>query len=272
MFRNHFAKILILLLFPEICIAGNIACIDIHDGIFKVRSLDGSLHTIIRTLEKQTEISGSNGVVKEYDIDWLSDCTYMLFNGRVVNGIDSMFLNIKDDTLINEITEVTKMWHKIRPTINEEPSKIELNLFKIDTSTLYRDLNQLEKFKEYTGASGGTLVGYNYVATFLQHSIDTNKFVFAFEEALPFGETSKFKLLDSVHFTIDCYQQFTTTNCRYNGKYDKEIVAVYCSDKADEDADIIKAWRFNKLTLKIEEVQTERVKYTVADRKRSAWD
>lgn len=148
----------------------------------------------------------------------------------------------------------------------------KLNLFKVDTTLLYRDFSELEKFKDYQGADrGGTLVGYNYIASYAQHSIDKAKYVIAFEEALVFDEKSKFKLFDNVYCTIDSNQTLATRNCRYNDAYDKEIVAIYTPNQGEE-ANIVKAWRFNKLTLKIEEVDIGKVKYKEADKNLSLWD
>lgn len=84
MLENLRTTILLLLILPEICLAGNIDYKDVQEGIFKSRTHDGGLNTIIRTKNKQTEISGKNGVIIEFDIEWTSDSTYLLFNQKVV--------------------------------------------------------------------------------------------------------------------------------------------------------------------------------------------
>jgi len=266
-------KIFILLFFPFLCQAGNIDCKDIREGLFKLESLDGSLYTIVRTKDKQTENVGKTGLVSEFDIKWTSNCSYILFNRRVLKGTDNMPPDFKIDTLYNEIVEVNGDKHKIVSSIKGYDMKIEAVLVKLDTTKLYRDLNEVEKFKNYNGTTkGGTLISDKYSIAYKQNSNDKTDFIIALEEVVSVDHKSKFKLLDYLFFKMELMQDLTTSNCRFNDKYDKEIVAIYISKNDNEEAKIIKAWRFNRETLKIETVDTSKVKYKVADENLFFWD
>ena len=266
-------KIFILLLFPFLCQAGNIDCKDIREGLFKLESEDGSLHTIVRTKAKQTENVGKTGLVSEYDIKWTSNCSYILFNRRVVIGKDNMPADFKIDTLYNEIVEITGDKHKIVSSIKGYDMKIEAILVKLDTTKLYRNLSEVEKFKQYDGSTkGGTLISDKYSIAYKQNSTDKTDFFIAFEEVLSVDHKSKFSLLDFLFFKMESTQDLTTSNCRFNDKYDKEIVAIYSSKNYNEEAQIIKAWRFNRQTLKIEVADISKVKYKVADKNLFFWD
>lgn len=266
---NHFIKSIILLLLPTACIAQTIECKEFKEGLYKAHGLYGSLNTIIRTNEKHTETWGKSGIVIEYDIRWTSECTYILFNREILKGIDSTYSITKEDTIYNEVIEKTKFWYKITSTLNDTGKKSIENYFLVDTLALYKDLNELEKLKDYNGPTGGgTFVGYNYAIKYKQHSSEINRYRFLFLEALIINDRSKFKVLDSFDCTLDTNQRITITNCRYNDKYDKEIAAIFISEKTADEACITLARRFNRLSLRIEEVNSDLVKYKLADKKR----
>ncbi|MES2655612.1 MAG: hypothetical protein V4620_08485 [Bacteroidota bacterium] len=267
-YRQIMTKIFILLLFPFLCQAGNIDCKDIKEGLFRLESEDGRLFTIVRTKNKQTENVGKTGVVSEFDIKWTSDCSYLLFNRRVVKGKDNMPIGFKMDTVYNEIIEVKGDKHKVVSSMRGYEMKIETMLIKLDTTQLYRDLNEIEKFKQYYGSTEvETLISEKYSIVYKQNSIDKTDFLIAFEEVFSVDHKSKIKLHDYLFFKMESIQDLTMSNCRFNDKYDNEIVAVYYSKNDNEEAKIINAWRFNRATLKIETLDISKVKYKVADKK-----
>jgi hypothetical protein len=262
----------LLFLIPVVTFPGGIDCKQMQQGIFKLHGLYGSLNTVVRTQEKQTEIWGQSGLVLEYDICWTSDCTYWLSNRKVLKGKDSLIKGNPSDTLYCEISPENEYWHKVT-SIDTSGQTKDASYFHVDTSTVYRDLGDLEKLKEYTGKQGGgSFVGYNYAVSYKQHAADTSQYIIAFLEALMVHDRSKFKLLDYVCWTVDSNQRIATSNCRFNDKFDKEVIAVYSSGDAGKEATIVKAWRFNKRRLKIEEVNCEEVKFKEADRAVPLWD
>ena len=260
-------RFIILLILPGFCTAEKITCNNFREGIYKVHGLYGSLNVIVRTNEKQIETSGKSGIIVEYNIRWTSECTYQLFNRHVISGNEIITTISNKDTLYNEIVELNKDWHKIVFTLNGWEPKVEENYFNVDTSLAYKDLNELEKLKEYNGPTiGATFLSYNYATTYKQYSNVLNKYVIAFLECLMFGEKSKFKIIDTINCTLDTNQKISISNCRYNDKYDNEIIVIYDSANPNEEARIIKSWRFNTVRLKIEEIDINTVKYKEADK------
>lgn len=257
----------ILLLFPFLCQAIEINCDSLKVGLFKLNSEDNSLHTITRTKEKQTENISKTGLISEFDIKWTSNCTYLLYNRRVISGKDNIPEGFKIDTLYNEIIEITGDSHKTISYMKGYDFKVEATLVKIDTLALYRDISNIEKFKEYNGTTrGGTLIGDNHSVAYRQNTLDKQEYIIAFQETFSINHKAKFKLLDYVKFKMKENENLATSNCRFNDKYDKEVIAIYTSKNEKEEAKIKKAWRFNRHTLKIEPVDKSKVKYKVADK------
>jgi hypothetical protein len=265
-------RLIILLILPAISYAGTLNCKDIRQGVFKSHDIYGSLHTIVRTNEKQRETIGMTGTIIEYDIHWTSDCTFQLLNGKIIRGSDSIIYVNNSDTIFNEVKEANSYWHRILSCVNGCFPGTEINLFSVDTINTYKDFDSLGYFGEYNGAKrGATFVGYNYAVIYRQHSTDTSKFLFSFTEVLSVNNTSKYKLLDNIFLVLDTNQKITLGNCRFNENYDKEILAIYISNNPNKDAFIIRAWRFNKLSMKIEEVNVNKVKFKEADKRISFW-
>jgi len=262
-----------LLVMPVMSYAGEINCNDIHQGIFKTHGLYSSLNTIIRTEDKQVEIKGRSAVVLEYDICWTSDCSFMLYNRKIVRGRDSLLQGEATDTIYNVVQFSNGYFHSVISSVKGDTTSMKVTYFNIDTTRVYRELHELDKLSECVGPTGGgTFLGYNYAVSYKQHSPDDNDYTIVFLEALPVGKESRFKLLDYVSCTVEELNGIAISNCRYNGKYDNEIIALYCSDNEKEEAMIIKAWRFNKLSLRIEEVKPEKVQYKEEDRLVPMWE
>jgi hypothetical protein len=270
-FKIYVLSVLSVLFIHGNSVAGNINCPEAKRGIFKVRSRDGSLHTVVRNEQVQTETSARTGNVIQSDIQWTSDCSFILFNRRLLRGSDSLKYDLKYDTLYNEIKEDNGYWETISSTYKD--STYKTTFFRIDTLKMYSDLTELDQFREYKGGkSSGTFASYNYVISCVQHPVDKSKYILAYEEALPIGNSTKYKLLDNVFCTLDSNLRITTVNCRYNDMYDKEIVAMYYSTNKKTEALIVKSWRFSKASLKIEEVPVQKVKYKEADKYLTIWE
>ena len=236
-----------------------------------MHSRDGSLHTIIRNNNLQTETSGRTANVIQSNIQWTSDCSFYLYNRCLLRGSDSLNFDFVYDTLYNVITEANNSWETITSTYHD--STFVTNYFKLDTTKMYTDLQDMEQFKEYKGGqSSGTFSTYNYVISCVQHPVDKSKYLMAFEEALLVGATTKYKLLDYIFCTLDSNLRIATVNCRYDDLYDKEVVALYYSNNKKGEAIIIKSWRFSKAALKIVELPVQEVKYKESDKYLIIWD
>lgn len=266
-------KIFTLILLPFLCQAGNIGRRDIRDVFFKLKTEDKSLQPIFKTKDKQTQNVGKIALFGEFDIKWTSGCSHILYNRRVIADKDSMTANFNMEALYNEIVKVNGNKRKNFSSIKGYDMKIEAAFIKLDTLKLYRELSEVDEFKNYNGSTkGGILISDKYSISYKQNTNDTEDFLIAFEEIPSIEHKSKFKLLDYLFFKMESEQDLITSNCRFNDKYDKEIVAIYTSKNDNEEAKIIKAWRFNRQTLKIEVVDIEKVKYKVADKNLFFWD
>lgn len=99
----------------------NIDCGDLADGKFRTKNANGSLTTITRKGNKQTEDYNNGERVSEFDVTWLSECEYIVFNRRVISGIDPWpemnsdtlmisIIDIKEDYYLTESEMLSKGW------------------------------------------------------------------------------------------------------------------------------------------------------------------
>jgi hypothetical protein len=245
------------------------SCKNIREGTFKL--VDNSVYTIVRSAKTQMENDARTGKVSIMDIKWLADCSYILFNRRVVKGTDDMPPGMID-TLYNEIKNINGSSHIVSSTVKKYGT-FEATLVKVEDSLLYRDIKDLPAFKEYNGTTwGGTLIDDNYSVAYRQKTNNKKDFVIAFEETYSINHSAKFRLLDTVYTKIEDNQSIATKNCRFNDKYDPEIIAIYSSKNDNKESKIIKAWRCNRKTLKMEIVDSKKIKYKVADESLFLWN
>ena len=88
-----------------IVFSGSRNCRSVREGTFRIES----------------------GVVSEYKIKWTSDCSYILFDRKVIKGVD--ILHTKD-TLYCTIIAVTGKEHKVRSYFKGHESA-EFTLVKV---------------------------------------------------------------------------------------------------------------------------------------------
>ena len=243
-------------------------CKDIREGTFKL--VDKSTYTIVRSAKMQMENDTRTGLVSTMDIKWLTDCTYILFNRRVIKGVDDMPPGMID-TLYNEIKSISGNSHVAVSTV-KKLGTFEARLVKVEDSLLFRDIRDLPAFKEYVGETwGGTLIDDNYSIAYRQKGNNSNAFVIAFEETYSIHHGAKFRLVDTAFTKIEQSQSIAISNCRFKDKYDPEIVVIYSSENDKNEAKIIKAWRCNRQTLKMEMVDIKNIKFKVADKDLFIW-
>jgi hypothetical protein len=106
----------------------NLTCKDFYSGSFELDSVDKTTHKIIRTEKKQIEILESKGTEVEFDIQWLDDCKYMLFNRHVIKGVDNDPLN--KDTLYSQISDLDENSCKVTSWFKWS-SKSECKMVKV---------------------------------------------------------------------------------------------------------------------------------------------
>jgi hypothetical protein len=98
-------------------------CKTLRTGSFRLESPDGNLYTITRMKDKQLEHTNSTGKLTEYQLQWTSDCNYILYNRRVLKGKDAY--NVQIDTFFNVITEVQGDMHKVMTSTRQYDYKME---------------------------------------------------------------------------------------------------------------------------------------------------
>ncbi|PCH98633.1 MAG: hypothetical protein COB85_01105 [Bacteroidetes bacterium] len=246
-------------------------CNTFKTGIFKL--VDYGVYTIVRSDNKQRENDALTGLISEMDIKWLTDCTYILFNRKVIKGVDKAPPKMNLDTFYNEIIHIDGNRYTVATTFKKLDFTAEAILVKVDSSSLFRDISDLPEFKEFNGTTrGGTLIDVNYSVAYRQKTEKKNEYLLAFEEVFTIDHRGSFLLLDTTTFQMKAKQYIATSDCRYDGKQDKEIVAIYASNNDNEEAKIIRAWRVNRKTLKIEGVEIGKVKYKVADNNLFYWN
>jgi hypothetical protein len=246
-------------------------CSKFKTGVFKLD--DFSVYTIQRSAHKQIENDIKTGSITALDIKWLTDCTYILFNPRVIKGVDDIPEEFKTDTMYNEIRNINENSFEVVTTTKKHSFESKTTIVKVDDSLLYRNMTKLPKFKDYNGnAWGGTVLDDNYAIAYSQSTNNKKRFAFVFEEVYSIDNKGMFRLLDNIFFDKEDNQSIATSNCRYNEKYDPEIMVVYSSKNDSKESKIIKAWRCNRKTLKIEIVDSKNVKYKVEDKNRHQWD
>lgn len=246
-------------------------CSNFKTGVFKL--VDNSVYTIQRSEHKQIENDIRTGSITALDIKWLTDCTYILFNPKALKGEDDIPSEFKTDTLYNEIKNINGNSHIVVSTSKKYKFETQTTIVKVEDSLLYRNIKDLPAFKEYNGTSwGSTALDDNYAIDYRQKTNSKNEFVFVFEETYSINHRGMFRLLDNVFASKKNNQSIATRNCRFNEKFDPEIIAIYSSKNDEKEAKIIKAWRCNRKTLKIEIVDTKNIKYKVSDNSLNLWN
>jgi hypothetical protein len=152
-------NLFILLLLPFLCQADDIACKNVKEGIFKLESLDGGIHTITRTKNKQIENVGKTGLISEFDLKWITECSYILYNRRVIKGTDEWPAEINADTLFNEIVEISGDKHKVVSIMKKFDMKVEATLIKLEqTESSFIDNFKTSKWKSLSNFNDSTIL------------------------------------------------------------------------------------------------------------------
>ncbi len=106
-------------------------CKDFQKGTFELNSDDDNIYTIIRKGDKQIEKDGKTGTISEFEIKWLDDCNYILFNRKVTMGTD-LYPASKVDTLYNEVIEINGDFFKVKSRMIGYEFEAESVLKKIE--------------------------------------------------------------------------------------------------------------------------------------------
>jgi hypothetical protein len=104
-------------------------CENLKIGTFTLNGENGTIFTIVRENNIQTEYSNNSEIAIQYDINWTSNCSYEIFNRKVIGEIDS---NIEhSDTLKFEIIKIEGNKHCVKSKFKDIEEIYENTLTKI---------------------------------------------------------------------------------------------------------------------------------------------
>ncbi|UZR95273.1 hypothetical protein [Chondrinema litorale] len=86
-------------------------CTDIKTGTFKISNQETGTHIITRTKNKQVEEHLERNVKVRYKVNWLDNCTYQLYDRKVLKG--DKYGDSKNDTLTVNITNITTEFYEV---------------------------------------------------------------------------------------------------------------------------------------------------------------
>lgn len=249
-------------------------CKGVRTGIFQFLGYNGGVFTIIRTDSNQFEMNSKQAQHSYMKIKWLTNCQYVLFDRTEYNWGK----NPEKDTTVKEIYNIVYKFESpdkyfVKTYVPNFPDTIETTFRKLDPSKYYNNIFQLSEFSEFKNSKsyGQTMLGEIHSIDYYESNRTRNKYLITFETTYQAEKLNWTRLLDSRIIYITDGQSITNSNCRFKGEYDDEILAVYSSTNEDKEASIIKAYRFNRQTEKIEPVDIKFVQYKEIDRQRIKW-
>lgn len=248
-------------------------CKDFKTGVYQYLGKNGGVYTIIRTDTNQFERNTKEAKHTYVKIKWLSDCQYVLFDRTVYK-----WGNAVKDTTTKELYNTIYKFEQpnkyfVKTYYQGSTDTIQTILKKFDTSQSYNNLFQLSGFSAYKNSKsfGQQVLGENYSIDYYENTSINNKYLITFETTYQAEQLNWSRLLDSTTIDIAEGQHITNSNCRFKGAFDDEIIAVYTSINKDKEALIIKAFRCNRQTEKIEPVDINLVQFKESDRFRIKW-
>jgi len=249
-------------------------CNEFKTGIFQFLGNNGGIYTIIRTDSSQFERNSKQAQHSKMKLRWETDCYYILFD-RVEYKWGQQPVK---DTHIKELGNLVYKFEKpnkfyVKTFIPGIADTVETIFIKVDTTGYYNNLFQLATFADYKKSKsyGQTLLGEIHSVAYYESNKTPNKYLITFETTYHDEILNKTRLLDSVVVRLKENERITNSNCRFDNEFDDEIVAIYISENEDNEAKIIQAFRCNRITEKIERIDTTKVQYKEADRNRIKW-
>jgi hypothetical protein len=104
-------------------------CENLKIGTFNLIGKNGTIFTIVREKNIQTEYSNNSKIIIQYDINWTSNCTYEIFNRKLISETD---YNTKhSDTLKFEIIKIEGNKHIVQSKFKDIEEVYENTLTKI---------------------------------------------------------------------------------------------------------------------------------------------
>lgn len=123
-------KLVIFIILSCFFIDKQLTCEDFKKGTFDLPSANNSVHRIIRKSNKQIEIAEKDDMRSEFDIKWLDECTYILYNGRITTKGKRNMSQYYKDTLYNQISNISGNMCTVTSWFTGA-KKLESKMFKI---------------------------------------------------------------------------------------------------------------------------------------------
>lgn len=245
-------------------------CKEFKTGVYQFPSNNGGVYTVIRTDTTQFERNTKQSKHSYMKIEWLNDCQYVLSEKTEYkrgNQPKKDSINKYYNT-VYKFEKPDKYFVKTYSTAFKDTIQTEFK--KIDTTKCYNNIFQLSEFSEYKNSEsyGQTMLGEIHSIDFYQSNKTKNKYLITFETTYQGENLNWTRLLNSITISIKEGQAITNTDCRFKGEFDDEIVAVYTSKNPEKESKIIKAFRCNRQTEKIEEIDIKLVNFKESDRDR----
>lgn len=125
-----FILLIIFLSFPNG--DGQLACDIVREGKFNIPiplpDYEGHYTYLERKGPYQIETSSLDSSEVQYRVSWLDDCTYVLFNRKILKGEDK-YPHKPSDSLTVTITNVTDSYYESVITSNFADMKLEAKIF-----------------------------------------------------------------------------------------------------------------------------------------------
>jgi len=111
----------IFFILSSLMFIGSANCKQFHDGTFIFQDF-GSEFKIVRKGDKQIEYIDGGKEIYEYTVAWESDCSYKLFNSKIIKGNQNT-TGDDVDTLYCKIVDVEKNMFKVLCTFDGKEAK-----------------------------------------------------------------------------------------------------------------------------------------------------
>jgi hypothetical protein len=243
------------------------SCSELRKGVFQFRGHLGDVYTIVRADSNQSENSKKTEKYTYTKIKWLDNCKYTLSERREYYRGKKLTIDTTKDISYNTVWKLEKPnKYYIKTYYLNQTDTIETIITKIDSSMFYDNIFQLNAFSEFKNSKsrGGTFIEPNYFISYYESNNVRNRYLITFETIYE-GEKLNLdmrRLIDTTIVYLTEKQDFLLKNCRYNGEFDDEIVAVYLVPTYDAmQATIVKAFRCNRQTEKIEPLDIRLVEH-----------
>jgi hypothetical protein len=240
-------------------------CAGFRTGVFQFPGIEGGVYTVIRTDSTQTERHSRQPGYSVMKIRWNSNCTYTLYDRVEYTPGKAPKPETEILAMHNVIYKFEQPGHYyVHTFVPGYPDTISTAFTKLDLGKKwYNNLFQLPEFAEYkdSKAYGQTLLGDIHSIDYYESTKTPGLYLLTFETSYHGAALNYSTLLDSVSMQLKEGQNIARSNCRYQGKFDEEIIAVYHSRNEKKEARILKAFRCNRASGKIEAVATRDVRY-----------